>query len=71
MTTKRLIIISEGPTETEFCKTILAPHFQKFNILIQTPLISKSKGGIVHWNSLKLQIEKHLQRKRRFCYNIH
>ncbi len=57
---KRLIIICEGQTEVEFCKDVLFKYFLHRNIILQTPLINKSGGGIVHWNSLKLQIEKHL-----------
>lgn len=50
---KRIIIICEGPTEVEFCKTVLAPYFQKSEIYIQAPLIKKSGGGIVSWDILK------------------
>lgn len=57
---KRIIIICEGPTEIEFCKDVLYPYFISRNILIQTPLIKKSGGGIVPWASLKQQIERHL-----------
>lgn len=57
---KRLIIICEGPTEVEFCKDVLYQHFFKMGIMILTPLIKKSGGGIVHWNNLKKQIENHL-----------
>lgn len=58
---KRIIIICEGQTEVEFCKVILFPYFQSKNIYIQTPLIKKSKGGIVKWEELKKQILLHLQ----------
>lgn len=58
---KRIIIICEGHTEKEFCKTVLASYFQSKNSYIQTPLIKKSKGGIVKWEELKKQILKHLQ----------
>jgi hypothetical protein len=58
---KRIIIICEGQTEAEFCKVILTPYFQSKDIYIQTPLIKKSKGGIVKWEELKKQISKHLQ----------
>jgi hypothetical protein len=57
---KRLIIICEGQTEVEFCKDVLLNHFLKFDIIIQTPLIKKSGGGIVPWSTLKTQIQKHL-----------
>jgi hypothetical protein len=54
---KRIIIICEGPTERAFCKTNLQQHFQAKGILIQTPLIKHSKGGIVKWSILKKEIE--------------
>ena len=58
---KRLIIICEGQTEVEFCKDVLVKYFIQKKILIQTPLIKKSGGGIVPWSSLKRQIELHLK----------
>jgi len=58
---KRIIIICEGPTEKEFCTDVLQPWFLKKNIFIQTPLIKKSDGGIVPWDTLKKQIESHLK----------
>lgn len=54
---KRIIIICEGPTEQAFCKTNLQQYFQAKGILIQTPLIKYSKGGIVKWSILKKEIE--------------
>jgi hypothetical protein len=60
---KRLIIICEGQTEVEFCKDVLFKHFLNKEIVIQTPLIKKSGGGIVPWNTLKKQIELHLIEK--------
>jgi len=60
---KRLIIICEGQTEIEFCKDVLLKHFISKEILIQTPLIKKSGGGIVPWTTLKKQIELHLNEK--------
>ncbi len=58
---KRIIIICEGPTETEFCKDVLYPFFIGNAMHVQTPLIKKSGGGIVSWPSLKAQIINHLQ----------
>ncbi len=58
---KRLIIICEGQSEVEFCKDVLMPFFSEKNIIIQTPLIKKSGGGIIPWQGLKKQIERHLQ----------
>lgn len=57
---KRMIIVCEGPTEVEFCKDVLYDYFLPRKILIQTPLIKKSGGGIVPWSTLKRQIENHL-----------
>ena len=61
---KRIIIICEGPTEVEFCKDVLYSHFFTKGILIHTPLIKKSGGGIVPWSNLKRQIENHLIQDR-------
>jgi len=58
---KRIIIICEGQTEAEFCKDVLCPHFLSKDILIQTPLIKKTGGGIVNWEVLKKEIEIHLK----------
>ena len=57
----RTIIICEGETEQEFCKTVLYPHFLNIAIHIQAPLIKKSMGGIVNWFELKKQINMHLK----------
>jgi hypothetical protein len=57
---KRIIIICEGNTEIEFCNEILYPHFLPQDIFLETPLIKKTKGGIVPWPTLKRQIKKHL-----------
>jgi hypothetical protein len=61
---KRVIVICEGPTEIEFCKDVLYPYFINIGIIIQTPLIKKSGGGIVPWPALKKQIEIHLLQDR-------
>lgn len=58
---KRVIIICEGETEREFCKTLLATYFGKRNIHIQSPLIKRSMGGIVRWSILKKEIETYLR----------
>src|SRR5690606_4213637 len=57
---KRVIIICEGETEREFCKNVLAPHLFHHNIVIQSPLIKRSMGGIVRWPILKKEIQIHL-----------
>lgn len=56
----RLIIICEGPTESEFCSSVLAPALLKDDICVEDPLIKKSNGGIVSWEALRRQIEMHL-----------
>lgn len=38
---KRLIIVCEGPTESEFCLEVLAPEFRKRDIYVQAPLVKK------------------------------
>jgi hypothetical protein len=58
---KRIIMISEGPTEQEFAKKNLQISFINKDIQLQTPLIKASRGGIVKWNKLKNQIETHLK----------
>ena len=58
---KRIIIICEGHTEQAFCKTNLQVYLQGKGIVIQTPLIKHSRGGIVKWSLLKQQIETHLK----------
>ncbi|OIP83304.1 MAG: hypothetical protein AUK44_05825 [Porphyromonadaceae bacterium CG2_30_38_12] len=58
---KRLIIICEGETEQEFCKDVLYNHFFSRDIVIETPLIKKSMGGIVAWEHIKSQILLHLK----------
>lgn len=57
---KRLIIVCEGPTESEFCMEMLAPALLKSNIYVDAPLVKKSNGGIVPWPNIKRQIEMHL-----------
>ena len=57
---KRIIIICEGQTEQSFCNDVLKPHFNQFEIFLETPTIKKTHGGIVNWSALKYQIEKHL-----------
>ncbi|MCB0456722.1 MAG: DUF4276 family protein [Flavobacteriaceae bacterium] len=57
---KRIIMICEGPTEQAFAKTNLQVPFLNKNIILQTPLIKASRGGIVKWQKLKDQIYTHL-----------
>ena len=61
---KSIIIVCEGETEAEFCKTILQPYFKPKEIFIKNPLIERSNGGIVAWKILKKQIENHLQQDK-------
>lgn len=58
---KRLIIVCEGQTEQEFCRTLLAPHFRSLGIQIEAPTIKRTRGGIVPWSVLKDQVELHLR----------
>lgn len=62
---KRIIIICEGPTEREFCNTILAPYFAPQGIYLNAPLIKHSHGGIVPWPLLHRQIDIHLRAERK------
>lgn len=61
---KRIIIICEGPTEREFCNTILAPYFEPMGIYLNAPLIKHSHGGIVPWLQLLKQIDIHLRTEK-------
>jgi len=61
---RRIIIICEGPTEQEFCKDVLQPHFNVKEIYLHYPAIKKSGGGIVAWSVLKKQIENHLNQDK-------
>ena len=60
----RVIIICEGQTEQEFCKTLLQRYFSNQNITLQVPLIKKTMGGIANWNVLKREIETYLRREK-------
>lgn len=58
---KRLIIVCEGQTEQSFCHDVLQPYFAPKNIFIDYPTTKKSQGGIVRWDALRFQVEKHLR----------
>lgn len=60
---KRLIIICEGETEQEFCSMLLTPYLRSKRgyVLVQTPLIKRSRGGILPWKILKKEIENYLR----------
>lgn len=64
---KRIVVICEGPTEKEFCNTILSPFFAPQGIFLNAPLIKHSHGGIVPWPLLQRQISIHLRAER----NVH
>lgn len=70
MKMKRLVIICEGPTEQEFVRDVLEPHFLPKEIYIQKPLIKKSGGGIVPWEILKSQIQAHLREGESFVTTL-
>lgn len=56
---KRIIIICEGYSELAFCKDILEPHLNQFQIELYCELTSQSKdGGITKWGHIKDQINK-------------
>lgn len=67
---KRLVIVCEGPSEQEFVRDVLQPHFLPKNIYLQSPLIKKSGGGIVPWSILKLQIHSHLREGESFVTTL-
>jgi hypothetical protein len=67
---KSLIIICEGPTEQEFVKDLLMPHFLNFDIQVFYPLIKKSGGGIVKWDTLKIQIHSHLREGKSYVTTL-
>lgn len=58
---KRIIIVCEGETEQKFVRDILCQPFLSRGILLNDPRIKYSNGGIVKWNPLKAQIERHLR----------
>ena len=64
MAMKRIVVICEGPTEKEFCDTILSPYFAPQGIYLNAPLIKHSHGGIVPWLLLQRQINIHLRVER-------
>lgn len=67
---KRIIIICEGETEREFCKTLLTTYFAKKDIHIQAPLIKKSMGGIAKWSILNREIETYLNEQDVFVTTL-
>jgi hypothetical protein len=58
---KRLIIVCEGQTEQEFCQEVLATSLLSKEIYVEAPTIHQTNGGIVAWNILKRQLERHLK----------
>ena len=52
---KRLIVVCEGPTEKEFCKNVLQNFFWQHGIVLETPVVKHSGGGVVPWPTLKVQ----------------
>ena len=63
---KRLLIVCEGPTEQEFCNCTLSPHLRRYDVMVSSPMVKKSNGGIVPWASLLLQIINHLHEEDAF-----
>lgn len=62
---KRIVVICEGPTEKEFCNTILSSYFAPQGIYLNAPLIKHSHGGIVPWPLLQHEISILLRAERR------
>jgi hypothetical protein len=58
---KRLIVVCEGPTEKEFCKNVLQNFFWQHGIVLETPVVKHSGGGVVPWPTLKVQLVNHLR----------
>ena len=56
----RLYIICEGVTEQDFCHRLLQPYLLTKDVLLYAPLVSHSRGGMVHWLTLRRQIERYL-----------
>jgi len=61
---KRIIMICEGQTEQAVANTMLVHFFGNKNIILNTPLIKASKGGIVKWETLKKEIENYLKNEK-------
>lgn len=57
---KRLIIVCEGQTEQSFCQSVLSQYFRTKDIVVETPTIKHSHGGIVPWQTMKRQLVEHL-----------
>ncbi len=64
---KRVLIIAEGPTEKAFCDNVLQQYMNSKDVSLYTSIIRKSEGGIVHWSSIKKQVENYLKEDR----NVH
>lgn len=62
--TVRLALSVEGPTEREFCKELLAPHLQTFDIFVESKIVvtkrniagTHSKGGSVSFERIVKEI---------------
>lgn len=63
---KRLIIVCEGETEQQFCEELLRNHLFNKSILMFTPIIKKTNGGICTWSVLKKQLKCHLNEGQAF-----
>ncbi len=55
----RLLVLCEGDTEREFCKTVVAPHLRTRDVELSATLLSKlgrKQGGIVPWAEFRAEL---------------
>jgi Domain of unknown function (DUF4276) len=54
----RVLAVVEGPTERDFCRTLLAPHLGGRNVHFSACVIGKPghKGGVPNWERAKKEI---------------
>lgn len=65
---KKLFVICEGPTEQEFCDSVLKGYLSK--VELKAPLIKHSGGGVVPWSILLNQIIHHLNEEEAFVTTL-
>jgi hypothetical protein len=59
----RVLAVVEGPTERDFCRTLLAPHLGGRNVDFSARVIGKPghKGGVPNWERAKKEITELLR----------
>lgn len=59
----RVLAVVEGPTERDFCRTLLAPHLGHRNVHLSARVIGKPghKGGVPNWERAKTEITELLR----------